>query len=54
MGLLAGDPRLTRVELAGRTGLSENGVKKIIANLKAAGWIERMGSNKRGYWIVRY
>lgn len=54
MGLLAGNPGLTRVELAGETDITENGVKKIIANLKAAGWIERMGSNKRGYWIVRY
>ena len=52
--LLADNPRLTRIELAVKVGISENGVKKIIANMKAAGWIERMGSNKTGYWIVQY
>ena len=52
--LLADNPRLTRVELAERVGITENGVKKIITNMKAAGWIERMGSNKTGYWIVQY
>ena len=26
----------------------ENGVKKIIINMKALGWIEHMGSNKTG------
>lgn len=52
--LLADNPRLTRIELAEKVGLTENGVKKIISNMKAAGWIERMGSNKTGYWIVQY
>lgn len=52
--LLAANPRLTRVELAEKVGITENGVKKIITNMKAAGWIERMGSNKTGYWIVQY
>lgn len=45
---------MTRVELAANTGISENGIKKIIANMKAAGWIERKGSNKNGYWMVKY
>lgn len=52
--LLADNPRLTRLELAGKIGITENGVKKIISNMKAAGWIERSGSNKTGYWIVKY
>ena len=52
--LLADNPRLTRIELAEKVGITENGVKKIIANIKAAGWIERRGSNKTGYWIVQY
>lgn len=52
--LLAGNPRLTRVELAQKVGLTENGVKKITTNLKAAGWLEREGSNKTGYWVVKY
>lgn len=52
--LLADNPRLTRIELAEKVGITENGVKKIISNMKAAGWIERKGSNKTGYWIVQY
>ncbi len=52
--MLADNPRLTRVELAEKSGLTENGIKKIITNMKAAGWIERKGSNKTGYWLVKY
>lgn len=52
--LLADNPRLTRVELAEQVGMTENGIKKIVANIKAAGWIERVGSNKTGYWVVKY
>lgn len=52
--LLADNPSLTRVELAEKVGMTENGIKKIVANMKAAGWIERMGSNKTDYWVVKY
>lgn len=52
--LLSDNPRLTRINLANKIGISENGVKKILANIKAAGWIERKGSNKNGYWVVTY
>ena len=54
MRLLADNPRLTRVELAEKIGITESGVKKIITKMKAEGWIERKGSNKSGYWIVNY
>lgn len=52
--LLSCNPRMTRIELARNIGITENGVKKIISNMKTAGWIERKGSNKTGYWIVEY
>ncbi len=52
--LLADNPRLTRTELADRLDITENGVKKAITGLKAAGWLEREGSNKTGWWVVRY
>lgn len=52
--LLSDNPQMTRSELAKNVGLTENGVKKIIANMKALNWIERKGSNKSGYWIVKY
>lgn len=54
MRLLAENPRLTRIELAEKIGITESGVKKIITKMKAAGWIERKGSNKSGYWVVNY
>lgn len=45
---------MTRVQLAANTGISDSGIKKIIAAMKGAQWIERIGSNKTGYWIVKY
>ena len=54
MRLLADNPRLTRIELAEKIGITESGVKKIITKMKAEGWIERKGSNKSGYWVVNY
>ncbi|MDE5874641.1 MAG: winged helix-turn-helix transcriptional regulator [Muribaculaceae bacterium] len=50
--MLIENPRLTRAEIAVRTGLTESGVKKIISGLKEAGFIERVGSNKTGHWAV--
>ena len=52
--LLADNPRLTRTEIAEKVGITDNAVKKIISNMKNVGWIERMGSNKTGYWLVNY
>ena len=50
--LLVDNPRMTRAQLAEQVGLTDNGVKKIMANMTAAGWIERKGSNRSGYWLV--
>lgn len=50
--LLTENPRLTRTDLARLTGISESGLKKSIANMKAAAWITRIGSNRTGYWLV--
>lgn len=52
--LLSWNPRMTRAGLASATGLSEDGVKKIIANMKSYGWLTRSGSNKTGYWVIAY
>lgn len=52
--LLSDNPGMTRIELAENLGMTESGVKKIISNMRKAGWIERRGSNKSGYWIVKY
>lgn len=50
--LLTENPHMTRVELAQNIGISESSVKKILAKMKASAWIERKGSNKKGYWLV--
>lgn len=52
MLLLNENGNLTREELAERTGLSLGGIKKIINSLRENGFIERVGSNKTGYWKV--
>ena len=50
--LLYENGHLTRNELSERTGLSLGGIKKIINSLRESGFIERVGSNKNGYWKV--
>ena len=50
--LLYENGHLTREELSERTGLSLGGIKKIINSLRERGLIERVGSNKTGYWKV--
>ena len=52
--LLRDNAQLTRAELAQRLALSDSGVKRILAKLKASGLIERLGSNKSGRWQVNY
>ena len=52
--LLMENPRLTKIELSEQSGISEGSIKKIISKLKSAGWLERVGSNKTGYWLVKY
>lgn len=53
LNLLKKNGSLTRKQLCEKTGLSDGGIKKIIASLKEVGWIVRIGSNKTGYWEVR-
>ena len=36
-----------------KTSLSEPGVKKNLKQLKEKGIIERVGSNKTGYWKIK-
>ena len=43
---------LSRERLCEKTGLSDATAKREIAFLKKAGYLERVGSLKTGYWIV--
>ncbi len=49
---LRAEPRLTRTALAERVGLSPDGVKYHLNNLKAAGVIRRVSSVRAGHWEV--
>ena len=49
---LRAEPGLTRTALAERVGLSPDGVKYHLQNLKAAGVIRRVGSDRAGHWEV--
>ena len=42
----------TLSELSMKVGVSERSIKTHISLLKDAGLIERVGSNKSGYWII--
>ena len=45
-------PRASRKDIAERIGISEDGVKKQLANLKRMGRIERVGAARGGYWKI--
>ena len=49
---LKAEPTLTRTALAERVGLSTDGVKYHLQNLKASGVIRRVGSDRAGHWEV--
>ncbi len=50
--LLREDPSLTRAGMAEQLGCSDSTVKRILQNLVAKGAIKRIGSNKKGEWII--
>ena len=50
--LLKDNPKITRSELALKTGLTENGVKWNLSKLKSEGRIKRIGPDKGGYWKI--
>ena len=53
VALLAEDGTLSAAALAVKIGISAKAIEKHLANLKAAGIIERIGPAKGGYWKVR-
>ena len=50
--LLRDEPKLTRNDLAVRTGITPDGVKYHLARLKKAGLLRRVGSDRAGHWEV--
>ena len=46
------NPNVTKAELSRSIGISTTAIDNNIAYLKKSGYIERVGSNKSGYWRV--
>jgi ATP-dependent DNA helicase RecG len=51
--LLSDNPQITVEAISAELGINERNVKKNIKTLKDTGQIERAGSDKRGYWVVK-
>lgn len=51
--LLKKDSSASAIAIANLLGISDRMVRKHIASLKNAGIIQRIGSNKNGYWVVK-
>ena len=52
LDILAKNPSATHADLAGVTGVSQDGVKWILNKLKKSGKISRVGPDRGGYWEV--
>jgi len=50
--LIKENPQITRNELAKALGISSDGVKYHLNNLKKEGLLKRIGGRKGGYWAV--
>ena len=50
--IIRDNPNITISQFSTKLGLSEPGIKKNLKQLKESGHIQRIGSNKTGYWEV--
>ena len=50
--LLSINPGMSYVALAAELGISKKTVAERMASLKSKGVIERIGTNKKGYWKI--
>ena len=53
LNLLTLNPRMTVKAISAELEINERNVKKNIKVLKDAGYIERVGSDRSGHWIVK-
>ena len=54
LDLLLKFPHITATEIASEIGITDRAVRKIISSLKKQGLVERIGSNKSGYWKINH
>ena len=52
MELLRSEPGITRAKMAEALGCSESTVKRVIQKMISKKMIKRIGSNKKGEWII--
>lgn len=52
MTLLRKEPTITRKGLAGRIGITSDGIKYHLAKLKKAGRIRHVGPTNKGRWEI--
>lgn len=53
ISLIRNNPYCTASDIAIVIGMMSRAIEKIIGNLKEAGLIERIGSRKSGYWLIK-
>ena len=51
--LIRGNPSITLVEMAEKTGLSKSGVRYALGKMREQGLLERIGTRKKGKWTLR-
>jgi len=51
--LIQSSPKITGAQLAQQLGMSLRTVRREVKRLKDEGWIERVGSDKVGFWVVK-
>ena len=51
--LIAGDPRVRMRDIASRLGITERATQRIVADLAAAGYVDRSREGRRNIYEVR-
>jgi len=52
--LMLENPKIKIQEIADRLSFTKRNIEYAINSLKKAGHIERVGADKKGYWVVKY
>lgn len=52
LDIIRDNPDITQPQIAAKLGLGKTAIQNCVVVLKKNGYIERVGSNKRGYWKV--
>lgn len=52
LGLLKINPNITQVELSNKLNVSRRTISTLLSHLKERGKIERVGSDRKGYWKI--